>query len=72
VEYIVLVILGVLVSGGLLYGARKLVKRFDQVDTPPESYTAGPSTDDATDDATHLKLSNGTTRPGFPKKGGDT
>jgi len=44
--YILLVILGVLVSGGMLYGAMKLVKRFDQVEPPTESDTTNPPTDD--------------------------
>ena len=34
IGYIVLVILGLLVAGGLMYGANKMVKGFDQRDRP--------------------------------------
>jgi hypothetical protein len=34
IGYIVLVILGLLVAGGLLYGAKRLVKGLDQQDGP--------------------------------------
>jgi hypothetical protein len=34
IGYIVLVILGLLVAGGLLYGAKRLVKGFDRRDGP--------------------------------------
>ena len=34
IGYIVLVFLGLLVAGGLLYGASKLVKNFDRQDGP--------------------------------------
>jgi hypothetical protein len=34
IGYIALVFFGLLVAGGLLYGARKLVKHFDQQDGP--------------------------------------
>ena len=36
IGYIILVILGLLVAGGLLYGANKLVKRLDQRAGPPD------------------------------------
>jgi hypothetical protein len=35
IGYIVLIFLGLLVAGGLLYGAGRLVKHFDQQDGPP-------------------------------------
>jgi hypothetical protein len=34
IGYIVLVILGLLVAGGLMYGASRLVKHFDRGDRP--------------------------------------
>ncbi|MEH6583763.1 MAG: hypothetical protein V7754_17650 [Halioglobus sp.] len=34
IGYIVLVILGLLVAGGLMYGASRLVKGFDRSDGP--------------------------------------
>ena len=34
IGYIVLIILGLLVAGGLMYGANRLVKSFDRKDEP--------------------------------------